>query len=75
MTALVNGKATLVGVTSWGYGCADSRYPGKDLRIGLIKNLLLCIFHNLHILQLTVDGNNNTLDKTAPRFLRRGSWY
>lgn len=22
------GDATLVGITSWGYGCADSRYPG-----------------------------------------------
>jgi hypothetical protein len=31
MTAVVNGKTTLVGVTSWGYGCANDSYPGLNL--------------------------------------------
>ena len=28
MVSEVNGKARLVGITSWGFACADNNYPG-----------------------------------------------
>lgn len=30
-----NGK--LYGITSWGYGCADSKYPGVFVRVTSIR--------------------------------------
>ena len=32
MVGMVNGKATLIGVTSFGVGCAKKPYPGKSLK-------------------------------------------
>ena len=33
LTALVNNRVTVVGITSWGQGCANPLYPGIYARV------------------------------------------
>jgi secreted trypsin-like serine protease len=38
LTVLKNGTRVLAGVVSWGYGCADSRYPGMYARVSSFES-------------------------------------
>ncbi len=38
LTVLKNGTRVLAGVVSWGYGCADSRYPGMYGRVSSFES-------------------------------------
>jgi secreted trypsin-like serine protease len=38
LTVLKNGTRVLAGVVSWGYGCADARYPGMYARVSSFES-------------------------------------
>jgi secreted trypsin-like serine protease len=38
LTVLKSGTRVLAGVTSWGYGCADARYPGMYARVSSFES-------------------------------------
>ena len=41
MATTINGKVTLVGITSFGVGCAEAPYPGVYARVTAQKNWIL----------------------------------
>jgi V8-like Glu-specific endopeptidase len=38
LTALRNGTRVLTGIVSWGYGCADAKYPGMYARVSSFES-------------------------------------
>ena len=41
MVSNIKGKAKLVGVTSWGFGCANKNYPGIYTNVANVKQWIL----------------------------------